>query len=223
MRLFLDHGAPGEPQHAALDERMLEENRENMEAVCDEEAIAYGGAATPASGERSGGTAAWAEYAQFLTYELPDIVPTPVPRLPNTQRMDPLERSSMRAPIEATLPSSVRTRTIVSVPCTVKNSSDAVLATGEPYPVFLCYRWYDDRDVLTEVGHSIHTPLPAALEPGAALSLAMRIATPQHAGRYRLRVAVLQSDIAWFDDIDPSNGIDVSIDVAERTTATALG
>jgi GSCFA family protein/polysaccharide biosynthesis acetyltransferase WcbI-like protein len=223
MRLFLEHGAPGEQQQVAPDEWMLAENRENIEAVCDEEAIAYDGAAAPASGERGSGTAPWAENAQFLRYELPDIVPMPVPSLPSTERMDLLERSSMRAPIDAALPTSMRTRTIVSVPCTVRNDGDVVLATGEPYPVFLCYRWYDDRDAPAEVGHSIHTPLSAALQPGATLSLSMRIETPQHAGRYRLRVAALQSQVAWFDDIDPSNGIDVSIDVAERTTASALG
>ena len=223
MRLFLEHGAPSDERHAALDERMLAENRENLEAVCDEEAIAYDAAAAPASGERSAAMAQWAEYAQFLTYELPDIVPMPVPRLPSAERMDPLERSAMRAPIEAALPSTMRTRTIVNVPCTVKNDGDAVLATGEPFPVFLCYRWYDDRGAPTEVGHSIHTPLPAALQPAQSLSFAMRIATPQHAGRYRLRVAVLQSEVAWFDDIDPTNGVDASIEVAERTIASALG
>jgi GSCFA family protein/polysaccharide biosynthesis acetyltransferase WcbI-like protein len=223
MRLFLEHGARDEQEPAALDERMVEENRANLEIVCDEEAIAYDGAAEPASGQRGAGTLPWAEYKQFLTYELPEIVPMPVPRLPGTRRMDPLERSSMRAPVEATLPRSMRTRTIVSVPCTITNDGAVALATGEPNPVFLCYRWYDDRDLPTEVGHSIHTPLPAALEPGAALSVPMRIATPQHAGRYRLRVAVLQSEVAWFDDVDPGNGIDVSVEVAERTTARALG
>ena len=49
----------------------------------------------------------------------------------------------------------------------------------------------------------------------------MHIAAPEHPGYYRLRVALLQSEIAWFDDIDPSNGIDAAVDVVARRTSGA--
>jgi hypothetical protein len=48
----------------------------------------------------------------------------------------------------------------------------------------------------------------------------MRIAAPQYEGRYRLRVVLLQSEIAWFDDVDPANGVDATIEVSAKTAAT---
>ena len=94
---------------------------------------------------------------------------------------------------------------------------DAV--SGGKHPVFLCYRWFDAAGDLTEVGRSIHTPLPGALDPGASASLAMRIAAPRHDGRYGLHVSLLQSGIAWFDDVDPANGHVATVDVSTAPVA----
>lgn len=134
-------------------------------------------------------------------------------------RMEPLAHASMRAPLDVQLPRAMTARTVQSVPCTVSNEGDAALVTGGDYPVFVCYRWYDDRGNLAEAGNSVHTALPAPLLPGAASTVQLGIAAPADAGRYRLRAALLQSRIAWFDDVDPANAAETFVDVAPARAA----
>jgi hypothetical protein len=138
-------------------------------------------------------------------------------------RMEPLAEASMRAPLVVELPSSMTARAVRSVACTVKNDGDVALVTGGEYPIFLCYRWYDERGDAAEVGNSIHSALPAPLAPGGSATVAMRIAAPQNAGRYRLRAALLQSRIAWFDDVAAVNGAETFVDVAPPRAAVRRG
>ncbi len=138
-------------------------------------------------------------------------------------RMEPLAHASMRAPLDVDLPSTMTARAVRNLGCTVKNDGDTALVTGGDYPIFLCYRWYDDGGAVTEVGNAIHTALPTPLVPGSAATVAMRIAAPAAAGRYRLRVALLQSRIAWFDDVAPANGVERFVDVAQAQSAARHG
>ena len=128
--------------------------------------------------------------------------------------MEALAPASMRAPLRAVVPAGMRARSVASVTCTVRNDGDAALLSGGRHPVFLCYRWFDACGAVTEVGRSIHTALPGALEPGAHVTIPMRIEAPQNAGRYGLRIALLQSEVAWFDDADPDNGFEAMVDVS---------
>ena len=221
MRLFLDHADPrtqaAEPE---LDALMLAENSANADVICDEDAIALDGTPVPGRDDEPGDSAAqWIEYTWLREFSH-TLISREEDRAPLSDvTMNALERSSMRARLSATLPSAMRSRSIVTVACNVRNDCPVALVSGGKHPVFLCYRWLDAAGDLTEVGRSIHTPLPAALGPGASVSLAMRIAAPAHDGRYSLRVSLLQSEIAWFDDIDPSNGHVATVDVSTAPVA----
>jgi GSCFA family/Polysaccharide biosynthesis enzyme WcbI len=212
MRLFLEHCAaePGAP--AAADAPGANEALDG--AVCDEEAIAYGGAPAVSSGRY--GTAPhpeWADYEWSADFDI-EVAAAPAPAADAV--MEALAPSSMRAPVRAEIPPEMHARTVVTVSCTVRNGGDTALVSAGKHPVFLCYRWFDERGDLTEIGRSIHTPLPGALEPGAEIAVPMRIEAPQYEGRYRLRVALLQSEIAWFDDVDAGNGIDAAVGVTAK-------
>ncbi len=175
-----------------------------------------------AAGTMSSGAAPLAaELERELALEHRDFLAPGVPVDPSGRGMDVLDRSSMRAPLEVALPRAVTARTVVTVPCMVKNDGDSSLVSGGKHPVFLSYRWYDARGDLTEVGHSVHTALTSVLEPGAAAELSMEIAAPQYEGRYLLAVALLQSEIAWFDDVDPANGVRTVVDVAPKPARSA--
>jgi len=216
MRLFLAHcadDAVAAPPGA--DGLVATETLADVDVVCDEEALAYGGAPAPASG-RSGAAPRpeWADYQWSDDFDLELPMPEPPPAV--TVTMGALDQASMRAPVEAALPSDMRARTVATIACTVRNDSHVALVSGGTHPVFLCYRWFDGAGNLTEIGRSIHTPLPGTLAPGAAVALPMRIEAPQYEGRYRLRVALLQSEVAWFDDVDPRNGIEAAVAVTAR-------
>lgn len=206
MRLFLARCAADDVRPPSdMEASMLEENRANADIVCDEEAIA---------------PSQWPEYGWFREFRNTMILPA-VPVAPPPTGMEALEPSAMRGPVEAALPREMRAGTIVTVACTVSNDGPAPFESAGKHPVFVCYRWYDAAGDPTEVGRALHTPLPEALAPGTNVTLSMRIAAPQVAGRYRLRLALLQSEVAWFDDVDPSNGIDAVVDVAAKPSVLA--
>jgi GSCFA family protein/polysaccharide biosynthesis acetyltransferase WcbI-like protein len=223
MRLFLSHCGSDERQYENSAE--LDEHRAGLSVMCDEEAIAY--EASPALSARVAGAAPaeWEDHALFHDRDA-------LLRLLSLRRgaeaeteaaaMDALAPSSMRVRLEASLPGALAARSVVSVPCVVANLGDVSLVTGGARPVFACYRWYDDTGAVTEVGESLHTPLPAAIEPGASMPLSLYVAAPRYAGRYGLRVTLLQPEVAWFDDVDSGNGLEAVVDVSENVVAAAI-
>ena len=197
MRLFLEHGAPANGDAADLDARQLEENRAEMDLVCDEDAIAP-----------------QAEHAIFLDRAIPLSHSHP-PRAASARgTMEPLQPSSMRVRIDAELPNALSARGLVTVPCTIENQGDVALVTAGAHPIYLCYRWFDANGNQAEIGDSIHTVLPEPIEPGGSIRAQMPIAAPRYAGSYELRLTLLQSDVAWFDDVDASNGRVARVSVA---------
>ncbi|MDQ6926973.1 MAG: GSCFA domain-containing protein, partial [Candidatus Eremiobacteraeota bacterium] len=192
MRLFFEHGSLDAPWDVGMDALQLAENEANMDVVCDEEAIVE-----PARAPH------WDEYGVFLTVAQPhQLIQDDAGQ--GEGSMDALQPPSMRAPLQAAMPGTMTVRTTATIACTIRNDGDVPLASGGKHPVFLCYRWYDPSGTVTEVGQSIHTPLPGVLESGASVKLTMRVAAPRFEGRYRLRLALLQSEVAWFDDVDPA-------------------
>ena len=201
MRLFLAQCADEDRHAGGEDHAMRAENMRGMEVVCDEEAAA--------SDSRD-------DYAAYLTRDLADGGPPEIVAEPRLGHMERLEPAAMRTTIVAELVTSIAPRTAVTASCTVSNRGDIALATADPYPVYLSYRWFDEAGALAEIGRSVHTALAAALEPGASAALTMRIEAPRFAGRYALRVALLQSNVAWFDDVDRANGVEAVVDVGEK-------
>ncbi|MDB5069328.1 MAG: hypothetical protein JWM87_439 [Candidatus Eremiobacteraeota bacterium] len=213
MRLFFAHGAADEPEVRDVDAPLVEENQAGMDVVCDEEAIAFGAAPAESNGARD----AWsAEHDQYLDRAEPVFLWNEATAPLGGGTMEALAPLSMRASLDAELPSAMHATAVVSVRVTVTNGGDVALISGGAHPVYLCYRWYDERGDVAEVGESIHTRLPEPLAPGAQATIAMPVAAPRYPGRYRLAVTLLQSEVAWFDDVDPANGVASPVDVVNR-------
>jgi hypothetical protein len=120
---------------------------------------------------------------------------------------DPIDTSDLRATITAGVPSQVPLNQRIELSVTIANAGNASYATTGKYPVHLCYRWYDASGAPAEVGHSLHTALPDVVLPGESVTLSARIATPRSPGHYTLALTLLQHNVAWFDDVDPANGL----------------
>ena len=118
----------------------------------------------------------------------------------------PIEHSAMRVRIATTMPASVPTDRKFALEVELENLGSAAYETAGRYPVYFCYRWYDAAGSWTEVGRSLHTPLPGPLMPGESTTLTAVVATPKSAGRHVLAVTLLQQNVAWFDDVDSANG-----------------
>jgi uncharacterized protein (TIGR03032 family) len=142
---------------------------------------------------------------------------------------EPLPVSSLRAHVEAVLPSRILVDETIKVPCRVTNKGNAIYVSAPPNPIQFCYRWFDDGGSAIGAGQWIHTDLPRPLPPGESLDVAVMIAAPHLPGTFTLAVTLLQEDVAWFDDVSLENGVRGAVVVhhLERTpvhptTASAI-
>jgi hypothetical protein len=126
---------------------------------------------------------------------------------------EPIPRASLRATLDAAVPATMKPREIVGVPCRVSNDGDVLFVTAPPNPTYLCYRWYDMAGEQVGAGDWLHTPLGRALAPKETLSTTFLVQAPPQPGRYTLAATLLQVDVAWFDDVDASNGLRASVEV----------
>lgn len=117
-----------------------------------------------------------------------------------------LPAGGFSAQIEADVPESVNADAVLEIPVTIANRGNSIFVTAPPYPVHVCYRWRRSEDgTLVSENEWLHTPLAKALPPGATLTMRATIATPEEPGEYVLHVTLLQQDVAWFDDLNPTS------------------
>ncbi len=124
---------------------------------------------------------------------------------------EPLPPEAMRSRITVEVPGSLRAGARELLACTVQNDGGAILTSAPPNPVSLSYRWYDGRDAVSE---GDRVPLPHALPPGAPVAIDLALAVPLESGKYRLSISLVQEHVAWFDEVDPRNGLSGAVDVS---------
>jgi hypothetical protein len=100
---------------------------------------------------------------------------------------------------------------------TVTNGSDLAWPGFRPDPaglIHLGYRWFDAD------GHPLSTAprltrIPTDVGPGESVRVPFAVQPPERAGRYRLRVTLVQKDGAWFDE-HGGPFVDASVEIAPR-------
>jgi hypothetical protein len=122
-------------------------------------------------------------------------------------------REACKTTLWAAAPDGIRAGGDELVPFRLTNRAAAELDSGFPYTTNLSYRWFDadGREVGQDDG--VRTPLPRALAPGETAGDAMRVVAPSAPGEYVLRLSAVQEGVAWFDDVDPSNGVAAHVSV----------
>jgi hypothetical protein len=58
--------------------------------------------------------------------------------------------------------------------------------------------------------------LPRTIVPAGSARFEVLVAPPAVAGRFTLRLTLLQEGIQWFDDVDPANAVTREIDIVAR-------
>jgi hypothetical protein len=129
---------------------------------------------------------------------------------------DPIAGADMHVTIAARIPERAFADEQIALRVDLANTGGATYATSGRHPVHFCYRWYDETGTPAEEGRSLHTSIPEALMPGESTTLTAAIATPQAPGRYWLALTLLQHCVAWFDDIDPANGLRSAVAISVR-------
>jgi hypothetical protein len=128
----------------------------------------------------------------------------------------PIERDAMRVRISAKLPATFITGESIEVEATVANRGSAIYGNAGDYPIYVCYRWHDERGDIVDVGHFGHELLEDAVGPGETARVLTFVRSPKAAGSYTFSLSLLQHNVAWFDDVDPANGFRREVVVEDR-------
>jgi len=120
-------------------------------------------------------------------------------------------REACKTTLFASLPLTMQTSSDLSLPYHLTNDASLELDSEFPYTTHLGYRWLDPTGREVEPDNRHRSPLPRALAAGESATGSMRIVGPATPGRYSLRASVIQEGVAWFDDIDPRNGVSATV------------
>jgi acetolactate synthase-1/2/3 large subunit len=130
---------------------------------------------------------------------------------------DPLAPEACRVKVEADAPAQAGPDSRLRLECKVTNEGSAILVSAPPYPVHVAAWWQmpgvDERSA-RESGWRVR--LPHSVPPGEAVRVSILVDTPAVMGRCDLHVTLVQEQVAWFDDLEPSNAL-----VCPMTIATA--
>lgn len=94
----------------------------------------------------------------------------------------------------------------------LSNQSNYQLSSRAPNPVHVSYHWFDSAHSVV-VFDGERTKLPTSLMPGDERQMEATIVAPSAAGRYVLRLTLVQEGVAWFDDARSSAFDDVEVTV----------
>ena len=122
-------------------------------------------------------------------------------------------RSAFRIAVEADVPATMRAGADAQVSYRLTNRAASELTSAYPTWTQMGYRWIGANGEVDASNDSVRTPFPAALAPGESRGGEMRVVAPRAPGRYLLRISVVQEGVAWFDDIDPDNGVAENVTV----------
>lgn len=93
------------------------------------------------------------------------------------------------------------------------NQSRYQLASRAPNPVHVSYHWLDADNGQVVVFDGERTKLQPSLVPGDEREMQVLIVAPSVAGRYVLRLTLVQEGVAWLDDCDSSAFGEVEVTV----------
>ncbi|MBC8164452.1 MAG: glycosyltransferase [Bryobacteraceae bacterium] len=100
----------------------------------------------------------------------------------------------------------------------IENRSKETLASAGAYPIHLSYHWMEPLSGKAIVYDGTRTSLTAQVRPGEVHKQLQTIHAPKQAGRFILRLTMLQEYVGWFDSVSVSNWADMVVDVTEPTS-----
>ena len=119
----------------------------------------------------------------------------------------------MRTAVTCDVPGTLCARDTAKLVCSVANAGPVALRSTGPQPVHVSYRWFSPDGELVADGwrELLRRPLRRRRETDVTL----RVLAPWTTGTYELRISPVQELVAWFDDIDPANGVRATIEVVD--------
>ncbi len=97
------------------------------------------------------------------------------------------------------LPQPVRAQSTHHIIVRLTKHSDGSWPARGDRPVHLSYHWLD-RSGATVIHDGVRTPIPDGISLEEPTPLVMDVQTPPAAGDFRLRLTLVQENVAWFED-----------------------
>jgi hypothetical protein len=102
----------------------------------------------------------------------------------------------------ADTPASVAAAARFDVKVTIANRSGCGMSERNANPVNICYHWIDASDGSVAVFDGERTAISPGLPAGEKGQFQAMVLAPERAGRYVLRMTLVQEGVAWFDDAE---------------------
>ena len=86
----------------------------------------------------------------------------------------------------------------------IANQGASLLGSLPPLPVHIGYHWFPEESAGELIIDGLRSAIRPPLSPGAVRDFSVKVMAPAIAGKYTLRVTLVQELVRWFDD-DPVN------------------
>lgn len=104
----------------------------------------------------------------------------------------------------------------------ITNATPHILNSCDPHPVYIAYHWMDKNASAIVVFDGQRTPLIPALRPSATERYEATVRSPERAGKYVLRVTLLQEHVRWFEEPPTMLANDLLIAVHPETNGQII-
>jgi acetolactate synthase-1/2/3 large subunit len=125
--------------------------------------------------------------------------------------MEALPREGLQSQLKADVPAQLLAGDRTQIPVTIRNTGTGIWHSRDPHPVNLSCRWFPLNGSSNFRGQS--TNLPRPVHPDEELSCNLTVVVPKEEGEYDLAISLVQEFVAWFDDVDPANGLKTRVRV----------
>jgi hypothetical protein len=125
--------------------------------------------------------------------------------------IEPFEPEACRSRITSEVPQHMEAGGAITLDVSIENTGTAIWGSIAPTPIFISYRWFRQEAEGWIEGY--RTLLAGLVPPSYTQDCLLKVVVPADPGDYLLRISLVQEQVAWFDDIEPSNGLAVEVHV----------
>jgi hypothetical protein len=145
------------------------------------------------------------------------MLETKVASLSNEIRMLPLtgEHQKQVRITGLKIPTRATAGTRFTAAVAIENGSPRLLASTAPFPVCICYHWLTGDGSAVVCHDGLRSELLPFLLPGDLYEYMAEVAAPEAAGRYRLRITLVQEQVAWFEAAGTGQFRDAEIEISD--------
>jgi hypothetical protein len=161
-----------------------------------------------------------AVYRRIRAEGVPAVLPASRRTLyPKTRRLEQSDQAGLKIEIQE-CPAEARIGSWIVLRVKLRSQIDAPVATSPPCHTLFFHRWYEANSDLALPAETPRGIIQPPLNPGKVEKYTIRLLAPRKAGRFRIRITLLQEGWRWLDELDPRVFADGWITVHDELPAS---